>query len=187
MIRIVRETDADEVLRIYAPAVQNSVASLETHVPSLDDMRGRIRTNTEWFPWLVDDAQGTLRGFSYASSYRIRQAYQWSVEVSIYVDQPYRRQGRGRALYERLFEILGQQGFASALAAVVVPNAPSEHLHESMGFERVGMIPGVGYKHGAWRDLSWWMLRLQVERPEHPLPPLSFHQWRQQLNDGLKD
>ncbi len=178
MIRIAREEDAPDVLRIYTPAVRDQVTSLETVVPTLKEMQGRIRTILESFPWLVDDDQGTLRGFAYASPYRSRQAYQWSVEVSIYVDNEARRQGRGRKLYERLFEILRQQGYCAAVAGIVMPNDASQRMHESMGFQSSGVLPSVGYKQGAWRDVGWWIIRLMPVSTIQPDPPIPFPEWR---------
>jgi phosphinothricin acetyltransferase len=184
MIRIAREDDALEVLRIYAPAVRDQVTSLETVVPDLDEMRRRIFTTLDQFPWLVDDESGTLRGFAYASPYRSRQAYRWSVEVSIYVDLDVRRQGRGRALYERLFAILREQGYCAAVAGIVMPNDASQRMHESLGFQPSGVIPAVGYKFGAWRDVGWWIMRLCPPTPEEPAPPIAFPVWRAQQGAG---
>lgn len=178
MIRIAREDDAEEILRIYTPAVRDQVTSLETVVPDLVEMRRRISTTLEQFPWLVDDESERLRGFAYASPYRSRQAYRWSVEVSIYVDQEARRQGRGRALYERLFQILREQGYCAAVAGIVMPNAASQLMHEALGFEFAGAIPAVGYKFGAWRDVGWWIVRLAPVSSEQPAMPISFPEWR---------
>jgi L-amino acid N-acyltransferase YncA len=178
MIRIATEADAAEILRIYAPAVREQVTSLETVVPSLKEMQQRIRSTLVHFPWLVDERQGELHGFAYASAYRWRQAYKWSVEVSIYVDAVARRQGRGRALYARLFEILREQGYCVAIAGIVVPNDASQRMHKSLGFEAAGVIPAVGYKHGAWRDVSWWIVRLTPPTVDEPPDPISFTSWR---------
>ena len=107
-----------------------------------------------------------------ASSHRTRAAYQWSVDVSVYVHERARRRGVGRALYGALFGILRQQGFYSAYAGIALPNPASVRLHESMGFQPVGVYRSVGYKLGAWRDVGWWHLAL---RPaiEPPAPLLS--------------
>jgi phosphinothricin acetyltransferase len=159
--------------------VRDQVTSLETVVPSLDEMRHRIRLTLIQFPWLVYEAQGELHGFAYASPYRSRQAYKWSVEVSIYVDAAARRLGRGRALYDRLFEILREQGYCAAIAGIVVPNDASQRMHEALGFQPAGVVPAVGYKHGAWRDVGWWIVRLRPPTAEEPPEPISFTAWRQ--------
>jgi phosphinothricin acetyltransferase len=186
MIRIATEDDAEEVLRIYAPVVRDQVTSLETVVPSVKEMRHRIRTTLTQFPWLVYQAERELHGFAYASAYRSRQAYKWSVEVSIYVDLAVRRQGRGRALYERLFEVLREQGYCAAIAGIVVPNDASQRMHEALGFRPAGIIPAVGYKHGAWRDVSWWIVRLRPPTEDEPAEPISFAQWRRLHFQGCR-
>src|SRR5262245_31257424 len=180
MIRIASEADADEILRIYAPAVRDQVTSLETQVPTPAEMRRRIRVTLTHYPWLVFEHHGRLDGFAYAGPYRQRQAYKWSVEVSIYVDSAVRRQGRGRALYLRLFEILQSQGYCAAVAGIVMPNHASRLMHEAIGFQAAGIVPAVGYKFGAWRDVGWWICRLAPVGSEEPPEPLPFHQWRQQ-------
>jgi phosphinothricin acetyltransferase len=178
MIRIASEADADQILGIYAPAVRDQITSLETVVPLRDEMQQRIRLTLVQFPWLVFVDRGRMDGFAYAGAYRQRQAYKWSVEVSIYVDAAVRRQGRGRALYTKLFQILRSQGYCAAVAGIVMPNHASRLMHESLGFQSAGVIPAVGYKFGAWRDVGWWILRLLPVTPEEPADPIPFSQWR---------
>ena len=178
MIRIASEHDAAEVLRIYAPSVRDQVTSFETEVPTVGEMSRRISTTLEHYPWLVYEAGGALHGFAYASPYRSRQAYKWSVEVSIYVDAVARRLGRGRALYESLFQVLQGQGYCVAIAGIAIPNEASQRMHESLGFEATGVMPGVGFKFGAWRDVGWWVLRLQPATADVPADPVPFARYR---------
>lgn len=186
MMRIASENDAEQVLRIYGPAVSTQVTSLETAVPSLAEMQRRIGITLLNFPWLVDDDGGVLRGFAYAGPYRQRQAYVWSVEVSIYVDTETRRQGRGRALYERLFEILTEQGYCAAVAGIVMPNDASRCMHEALGFQPAGIIPAVGFKFGQWRDVGWWIRRLKPISNEQPPLPIPFAEWEAQARQAAR-
>lgn len=178
MIRIATEADAAAVWRIYAPVVRDQVASLEIEVPTLEEIRRRICETLPQFPWLVYEIDDEVHGFAYASAYRSRQAYRWSVEVSIYVDAVARRQGVGRALYSKLFSILRDQGYCVAIAGIVTPNDASQRMHESLGFEATGVIPAVGYKFGQWRNVGWWILRLQPVSSAEPGPPIPFAIWR---------
>lgn len=177
MIRFAIEDDASEICRIYSPAVTEG-ASAETAVPSEAEMRQRMGTVMLQYPWLVDDQGGSLRGFSYATSHRPRAAYQWSVEVSVYVDPHCRRQGCARAMYSRLFEILRDLQLHSAYAVIAVQNKASQSFHESLGFEQVGVFPHVGFKSGQWLDVSWWYLALRDETDETPRSPIPWSEWR---------
>jgi phosphinothricin acetyltransferase len=99
---------------------------------------------------------GALLGYAYATRHRERLAYQWSVDVSCYVHPDARGRGVGKALYIELLRALRAQGFRNAYAGIALPNAASVRLHESVGFEPVGVYRGVGYKQGGWRDVGWW-------------------------------
>lgn len=169
-IRFATAQDAAGIQAIYAPIVRDTVTSFEMEVPSVDDMRQRIVQTVIQYPWLVGDDGGTVCGYAYAGAYRKRTAYQWSVEVSVYVHADCRRQGVGRALYTALFALLIEQGYVSAFAGATLPNPGSVGLHEAMGFQPVGVYPNVGYKMGAWHDVGWWGLALQPP-PADPAPP----------------
>lgn len=173
MIRVARVDDAAEVHRIYAPIVRDTVISFELEVPTVEEIAARIAKTLPEFPWLVDERDGGLAGYAYASRHRERRAYQWSVDVTCYVDEAHRGRGVGRALYVALLAILRRQGFQGAFAGIALPNAASVALHEAVGFEHVGTYRNVGYKLGRWRDTGWWQRTLGEARPE-PAPPRPF-------------
>jgi L-amino acid N-acyltransferase YncA len=125
-------------------------------------MRRRIAETTHAYPWLVCERDGVAAGYAYASRHRVRAAYQWSVDVSVYVDAAHRRSRIARGLYTSLFAILAAQGFFNAFAGIALPNPASVALHEDVGFHPIGVYRNVGFKLGAWRDVGWWQRPLQT-------------------------
>ena len=169
-IRPARTADARQIAAIYAPYVRDTAISFEVVPPTVAETRARVRAVTATYPWLVCAEGDTVRGYAYASRHHERAAYQWSVDVSVYVRADAHRQGIGRALYTALLRIVAAQGFCNAYAGITLPNPSSVGLHESMGFTPVGIYRAVGHKLGAWHDVGWWELALQP-RPAAPAPP----------------
>jgi phosphinothricin acetyltransferase len=186
MIRMATAADAEEVARIYDPVVARTAISFELEPPGPAEMRRRIEQVLPFAPWLVDERDGTVRGYAYASKHRERAAYQWSVDVAVYVGEAHRRSGVGKGLYEKLFQLLRLQGFYVAHAGITLPNAGSVGLHESVGFRPVGVYRAVGYKLGAWHDVGWWQLALRERdadpaRPKAPTELAADPRWLEQL------
>src|SRR5207302_2092439 len=170
-IRLATRNDAVGIAEIYRPIVLSTPISFEIEPPDEQEIARRIEKTMTAHPWLVCEYQDHLTGYAYASSHRERAAYQWSVDASVYVHSDFRRQGVGQALYRSLFQILAAQGYYNAYAGITLPNAGSVGLHESVGFQPLGMYRNVGYKQGAWHDVGWWELALQP-RTAPPPPPL---------------
>jgi len=170
-IRLATGSDAAAVAAIYRPNVDGSVASFETEAPDAQEMARRIEGTLRGFPWLVCAIDDTVAGYAYAGRHRERAAYRWSAEVSVYIDTAFRRRGVGRGLYESLFAVLAAQGYVNAFAGVTLPNPASVGLHESMGFEPIGVFRRIGHKYGGWHDVGWWQvpLRLHEASPAEPL------------------
>ena len=135
----------------------------------MDDIRQRIAKTLPHWPWLACEHEGEILGYVYAGRHRDRAAYQWSVDVSVYIAERFQRLGVGRALYSALFTILTFQGFYNAFAGITLPNPASVGLHEALGFQLVGVYRAVGYKLGAWHDVGWWHLVLR--EPSQPCAP----------------
>jgi phosphinothricin acetyltransferase len=140
-------------------------------------MRRRIAATLPIYPWLVCERAGSIAGYAYASRHREREAYRWSVDVAVYVHPDRRHAGVGRALYTSLLGLLRFQGFYNAFAGIALPNPASVGLHETMGFRQLGIYRNVGFKCGAWQDVGWWQLPLQLQYGE-PGPPIDYSQLR---------
>lgn len=167
-IRNVSLTDASAISRIYAPYVTDHAISFELEPPDTAEMERRISGVAAQYPWLVYEEDGEVLGYAYAATHNPRLAYQWSVNVSVYLDARAHRRGIGRALYEALFDLLRRQRFVNAYAGITLPNAASVGLHEAMGFVTVAVYPRVGFKFGRWHDTTWLHLRL-VDEDEAPV------------------
>ncbi|HEX2165975.1 MAG TPA: GNAT family N-acetyltransferase [Longimicrobiales bacterium] len=170
-IRLASTIDGPALAAIYRPAVTDTAISFEIDPPDAAIMASRVEKMLARLPWIVCDSAGGVAGYAYASPYRDRPAYQWSVEVSAYVREGVRRSGVARALYASLFEILALQGFRNALAGITLPNEASEGFHRAVGFTPIGVYRSVGYKLGSWHDVGW-MERSLAPRDANPQPPL---------------
>lgn len=161
-IRLAEVSDAEAMLDIYAPIVRATAVSFELEPPTIAAFRERIATYTRTAPWLVCQIDGGVAGYAYAAPFRPRPAYQWTVEVTVYVAVGFRRRGIARGLYTALLELLRMQGFVTVVGIIALPNLESVALHESLGFELVGIFRRIGFKLGAWHDTGWWVKPLQI-------------------------
>lgn len=189
-IRPVQPGDAEAIAAIYAPHVTAGVASFELEPPDAEEFRRRIAATTRTHPWLVCERGGEVVGYVYGTAHNARAAYQWSTNVTVYIDTRRHRGGLGRALYTSLFALLRLQGFYNAYGGITLPNAGSVGLHEAMGFRLVGIYRAVGFKFGTWHDVGWWGLELQPKPPAPPVPltPAESHRdpaWQAALDGGL--
>jgi phosphinothricin acetyltransferase len=189
ILHVASEADAEAIAAIYAPYVRDTAISFETEPPSVEEMRGRIRAVVAWTPWLVCEREGRVVGYAYAGRFHARAAYQWTVEVTVYVESASHRVGVGRTLYGVLLDALRLQGFRVAVGIIALPNPPSVALHERLGFVNVGVAAGLGFKHGRWHDVGWWRLELQRldDPPVAPRPlaaVVGTEAWKRLLPDG---
>ena len=154
-IRPVTLKDAPELVRIYAPYVEITAITFEYQIPTIEEFEGRIEKILQRFPYLVAEEDGQVLAYAYASTYYDRSAYDWTVEVSVYVNQDHRGQELGSRLYEALEMELEVRGYLHFLACIALPNPASIALHEKRGYVQVAHFPKIGYKFDQWHDIVW--------------------------------
>lgn len=155
IVRDATAADAAACAAVYRPYVLDTAITFETEPPDAAEMAARIARMTRRHAWLVLEQDGFVVGYAYASPHMDRAAYDWTCQVSAYVDRARHGAGGGRALYTALLARLADRGLFTALAGMTLPNAASQGLHRALGFEPVGVYRRVGYKLGAWHDVAW--------------------------------
>jgi len=164
-IRAAVETDMVSIQAIYAWHVLNGLSSFEEVPPDAAEMSGRwCEVRARGLPYLVAEVDNFVLGYSYAAPYRLRSAYRFVVENSLYVERRARGQGIGRTLLSELIRRCEDLELAQMIAVIGdSANAASIGLHAALGFRRVGLLSAVGFKHGRWVD-SVIMQRTLVPR-----------------------
>ena len=161
-IRPSRDADVPAIAAIYAHHVETGTASFETEAPDEAEMRRRRTVLVEKrYPWLVAELDGEVCGYAYAGPYRTRPAYRHSVEDSVYVLSSAQRRGVGGALLRALIRACTDLGFRQ-MVAIIGDSAQvaSIGLHRAAGFEMVGTLRNIGYKHDCWLDTVFMQLAL---------------------------
>src|SRR6201999_1840009 len=153
-IRPTIAADLPSITEIYAHEVRQGTATFELVPPDLAEMTRRFQALVDsGFPYLVAELDGGVAGYAYASSYRPRPAYRFTVENSVYLRPSIQRRGIGRQLLERLIAECEARGFRQMIAVIGdSANAASVGVHAACGFQMVGTHPSVGLKFGRWLD-----------------------------------
>lgn len=160
-VRSASASDAAALARIYNYYIQNTVITFEEEPVSAQIMMARVAdVQNASLPWLVAELDGAVVGYAYASRWKVRSAYRYSVETTIYLEQGREGQGLGTRLYSKLLRILRGQGIHAAMGGAALPNEASVALHEKLGFERVATFRQVGFKHQKWVDVAYWQILL---------------------------
>lgn len=181
-IRTATPDDAEELLAIYAQYVENTAVTFEYSVPSEAEFRRRIENTLKKYPYLVAVSQGEIVGYAYAGEFKAREAYAYSVEISVYVKQGLTRSGIGRELYTVLEKALKAQNIVNVNACITYPEIEDEYVsknskrfHEHMGYRFAGEFRKCGYKFGRWYNVAW-MEKYINDHERKPQPVNTFRE-----------
>jgi L-amino acid N-acyltransferase YncA len=176
MIRIAEPRDAAQIAEIYRPYVEKTAISFEETAPTADDMSAKIVKVGSTFPFIVyeEEVEGSARilGYAYATRYRERAAYRWSLEDSVYLREDAKGRGIGGILLGALIELLRELGYVKIYAVIAPPNPASVALHRKFGFSPLCRFADTAFKFGAWQAIDWMELSLREPpaAPEEPIP-----------------
>jgi L-amino acid N-acyltransferase YncA len=169
-LRPATATDLAAITGIYREAVLTGTASFEVQPPDEAEMMSRFRSIAAGgYPYFVAELDGSIVGYAYASAYRTRPGYRFTVEDSIYLVPEAQGKGIGTALLRELVESSTAGGYRLMVAVIGDSrNFASIALHRKAGFTFSGTIHSVGYKFGRWLDSVIMQLPLGEGDTTHP-------------------
>ena len=168
-IRRVLESDLEAIRTIINREIAENVAHFGLTETSAAEALEDWRTNSAVYPWFIAELDGVVVGFAKGLAWQSRGAYEWAVQISVYVKPDFQSRGVGTMLYTALIDKVRELGFRCVIGGIALPNDPSVRLHESLGMNLVGTFPCVGYKHGKWIDVAYWALTFDGDDPPSPI------------------
>lgn len=173
IIRAAETSDAEALAAIYGHHALHGFGTFEEEPPSAEEMeRRRAAVVARGLPYLVAEEDGRVLGFAYAGPFRLRAAYRYTVEDSVYVAPDALGRGVGRRVLGAVLEACEQTGLRQVLAVIGdSDNAGSIGLHRALGFEPSGVARSVGYKHGRWVDIVFMQKALNGGAGRDPDAP----------------
>ncbi len=165
-LREATPNDVPAITAIYAHHVLHGRGTFEETPPDERDMAGRLSAvHDAGLPWIVaTDEGGAVLGYAYATPFRARSAYRFTVENSVYVSPDAHRRGAGRALLDALIVACHALGKREMLAVIGDSgNSGSIALHAACGFEPMGQFHDVGFKHERWLDIVFMQKTLATD------------------------
>jgi phosphinothricin acetyltransferase len=156
-IRAAEPSDSDTLAEIYNYYVLGTVVTFEENPVSSAEMEKRVAAvRSSSLPWLVAEKDGRAVGYAYASPWKTRSAYRFSVEVTVYIAHGSAGCGIGTMLYSELLSILQTLDTHAVIGGIALPNDASVALHQKLGFEKVAHFRQVGFKFNQWIDVGYW-------------------------------
>jgi phosphinothricin acetyltransferase len=181
VIRKAEISDAGRLLEIYDYYVRNTAITFEYDTPSIEEFKSRMEHTARHYPYLVIEKDGIIEGYAYSGAFVGRAAYDWSCEMTIYLDCKAQKCGMGRMLYEALEDALKEMGILNLYACIGYPEKEDEYLttnsadfHAHLGFEKVGEFHKCGYKFGRWYNMIW--MEKIIGQHEDMQPPVRDYQ-----------
>lgn len=193
-LRLATLSDAPQLVKIYAPYVKKTVITFEYQVPSVSEFRQRMANTMTNYPYLVAERDGQIVGYAYVGHFVGREAYDWAVETSIYVDTKARHGGIGGKLYDALERICQLMGITNMNACIGYPRngkddpyltKNSQQFHQHLGYQLVGEFHDCGYKFGRWYDMIW-MEKMIGDHPDKAHPVKNFNDIKDEVARQLK-
>ncbi|AXI26546.1 GNAT family N-acetyltransferase [Gemella sp. ND 6198] len=160
-IRTVDLEDAQKLVDIYRPYVEETAITFDYEVPNIHEFEEKISKTMQKYPFLVAVENKKILGYTYAGEFYPKRAYDWTAEITIYLDKQARGKGIGELLYNELEKQLIEKGICRLTSCISYPDEGSISFHEKHNFRKVAHFEKVGYKFNRWYDVVWYQKYIQ--------------------------
>ena len=179
-IRFADISDIEQMLGIYQFYVEKTSITFDYIKPSIEEYKLKFESLLEQYPVLVAIKNAEIVGFTYASEFRKKKAYQWSVESTVYLKHNILQNGIGTMLYKKMLGLLQLQHIIDVIAVITTPNLQSENFHTKLGFISMFELPEFGYKFNTWHSIKFFKLAIN-SRAVQPSEPISIKALKEKM------
>lgn len=162
-IRRVKEEDIPVLCAWYNWYIVNGTETFETQELSNEDFAARVHAIIKNYPYIVLEEDGRLCGYAYLDHFNGRAAYDWTADLSIYLDPEQKGKGYGSQLMKAILHLAETDGYRSVISIITETNKTSLAFHEKFGFQKMAYFPSLGYKHGQWLGVSYYLKQFTVK------------------------
>jgi len=159
-IRDAKESDLEQLTGIYNWAVRNTTATFDLVEQTVEKRREWFKHYGGNYPLIVAEVDGKVVGYSSLSSFREKEAYEKTVEISVYIDPEYHGRGIGTELMTKVIEMGKELKHHVIISGITAGNDISVRMHEKLGFQLCGNLKEVGFKFGMWQDVLFYSIIL---------------------------
>jgi phosphinothricin acetyltransferase len=156
-IRKLKEEDIAVILRWYNWYILNGTETFETEPLTMEQFSSRVHTIMRAYPFIVLEEDGDLCGYAYLDHFNGRAAYDWTADLSIYLDPMKKGKGYGTELMKKILELAEKDGYRNVISIITETNKISEQFHEKFGFQKIADFSALGYKDGKWLGVAYYM------------------------------
>lgn len=160
MIRNVKLEDSKEIVDIYNYYILNTCVTFDMDKLDSKDMEKKIKEKINKDPWIVYEEDNKILGYAYVGEWRSKAAFNFTKEVTIYLNPVEKGKGIGTKLMDELIKRCKENGINTLISVITVPNDASTYLHEKFGFKKVAYYEKVGFKQEKWLDVESWQLHI---------------------------
>jgi len=163
IIRKLKEEDIASILDIYNWYIQNGTETFETEPLTLDTFGQRVHGILASYPFLVLEEKGRICGYAYLDHFNTRAAYDWTADLSIYLDPLEKGKGYGSALMQTILNLGEKDGYHNIISIITETNIVSKKFHQKFGFQKMAEFPQLGYKFGKWLGVTYYLKHFEKE------------------------
>ena len=160
MIRFATEEDVKEIVEIYNDAIKHTTATFDLVEKTVDEMQEWYKHFSQEYPLFVSTENSSITGYCSLKQFKEKDAYKHSVELSVYIHPNHRKKGLAKLLMNHAISYAKEQNHQTIISCITSGNEVSEHMHRSLGFDKVGHFKKVGMKFNQWLDISFYQLML---------------------------
>lgn len=170
MIRFLEDKDIEACCNLYNWYIENTTITFEEETLTVSQFTDRVHRIQTKYPYIVLEEDSKIVGYAYLDAFSSRVAYNWTTDLSIYLDHTCKSKGYGSLLMKEILHLAQIDGYCNVVSIVTEGNIASEHIHEKFGFQKKTLFENFGYKFNKWLGVTYYVKQVNEVKDDIQQP-----------------